>query len=334
MGLQLKLRLRPVVTAGQLSACECRGHSHATQVHMPRARCFTVDATKPLLDVVESLEPGPRGGYGLDVHAIVALDRVPHGWGRGEMIKVVYRETERDPRLDVPLAEPHELNRFEHQVGMHGRGVTLLVGHDRHTVAACTLIAQGLLMLIQQIRSLEDRAGALLHEATQLSQKTVVDYSADRIDRIATLAAEVQRLDVLVATEVESVFANGSLPEIILDSYRDSLARTLGVSQAIQATSRTLTKVREFISAEFERMASEHREAITKRESNRALLAAGASAIFLPTALFLAVLAMGTHDINHDVSVFSTYYLPLWISYAVLTLAGVAIVALFGLKRK
>lgn len=310
-------------TVAQLLECTCHERDG-----------ITLGGTKPLLELVDALELGTGGSYGLDVHSVVALDHLPQAWGRDEFIQVVYRETERRPRHDIPVAEPAELNRFEGQVGMHGRGVTLLIGHDVHTVTACTLVAQGLMMLIQQIRSLEARAGALLQEATELTQGADTDYSAPHIDRVAALAAEVQRLNVLVATEVESVFANGSLPEIVLDSYRESLARTLGVPEAIRATSRTLTKVREFISGEFERMSSDHREVIAKRERTRALLAAGASTVFLPTSLFLAALAMGTTDINRDASLFSAYYRPLWIVYIIVMIVGAAIVVAFGWKRK
>jgi hypothetical protein len=294
---------------------------------------MSVDGVHPALDLIDAVDISPTGGFGVDVHAVVALPAIPAGWTRTDSVRIVYRETERTPS-DVPVAEPGELNRFVGQVGMHGRGVTLLIGHDPHTVSACTLIAQGLLMLIQQIRSLELRATSLLTEASTIAAIDSQDGAADRIDRIATLAQEVQRLDVIVATEVESVFTNGSLPEIILDSYRDSLARTLGVRDAIDATSRTLSKVRGFISAEFERLASDHRERIAQRESARALAAAAASAVFLPSSLFFAALSIGTPDVHHNTSIFSGYYEPLWVTYISVVAIGLIIVAIFGLRRR
>lgn len=323
--LSLKARFLPssVHAVAELLKCTCHERDG-----------LTVDSETPLLDLAGELEWDTHRKYGMDVHSIVALDRLPAGWGRDELIQVAYREADRRPRHEQPVAEPAELNRFEDQFCIHGRGVTVLVGHDPHMVAACTLVAQGLLILVQQVRRLEQHASALLDEATELTKRNDFDHSDSRIKRVAALAAEVQRLDVRVATDVERIFANSSLPEIVLDNYRESLAETLGLSQAIQTTSRTLEKVREFISAEFERMSSAHREALSKRENFRALLAAGASTVFLPTSLFLAAMGMSTADIGKHTSLFSLHYLPLWVAYIFVMAVGASVVVTLARKRK
>jgi hypothetical protein len=268
-------------------------------------------------------------GFAIDVHTVVSTPRLPTGSDLTDAVRIVYRETARTPNLATPVIRPDELNRFEGQLGVHGRGVTVLVGHDAAVVEACTLIVHNTLFILQRLRSLERRAAALLAAAADIassSSASAAQGSRD-VERLSALAREAQELEVSLGFDVETAFASAALPEILLDSYRTSLAGVLGIARAIAASASTIARVRTFISAGFERLASQREDERTDRERTRVRWAALISAVVVPTALLLSLFSLNTRDIPPTVSAFSAQYLLVWLAYVVTVVVGLSAVS-------
>ena len=238
-------------------------------------------------------------------------------------MKLVYREERRfrsDP-AHTSMRYPAELNRPFGTLCAHGRGVTVLVGAAEHVEWGVVMTAVELVAALGQLRRIRLAASKALTDAGKLGQRTA-EPGQVRSD-LGKLTRRLGDLGVDMSFGVDAYLDALRFPEIVLQSYRDSLAETLGIADGATRTAHMLRRLENVLTARREELAAvEEREADIRRKRTR--LAAGwVTLIAVPLTVILGFLGANAKQVNNSDSVFAWQHY--WPYYA--GLLGIVLVA-------
>jgi uncharacterized integral membrane protein len=301
-------------------------------------------AGKPLLDrfvgglpeeVAKKLGPVT---YGRDVHQLFMAgtrfaaelpaeekndDRsyLPDGY-----MRLVYREDtpfRAEPAAQAVMRFPAELNRPRGSLCAHGRGVTVLVGAAEHVEWGVVIGAIELLAALERMRRIRSAAAETLEDANAVGAERPGKARA----RLGELAQELGDLEVELSFGVVQYLDALRFPEIVLQSYRDSLAETLGIAGGAERTAALLGRLKTVLDARREELA-----AIDRRKTS---LAVGyVTLVAVPLGALLAFLGANVHQVSTDYSAWDLGHY--WPEYAILlgiVLGGAAVFVVIGLLR-
>jgi uncharacterized integral membrane protein len=263
-------------------------------------------------------------GHGRDVHQLFMVgtrlaaelptedaggDRcyTPDGY-----MRLVYREDTPFRTGEAVMRLPAELNRPRGSLCAHGRGVTVLVGAAEHVEWGVTIGAIELLAAFERMRRIRSEAAKTLHSADAVE-------SADRANaraRLGKLAQELGDLEVELSFGVAQYLDALRFPEIVLQSYRDSLSETLGIATGAERTAAMLGRLKTVLDARREELAAiEDREAAIRRL--RTSLAVGyVTVVAVPLGVLLAFLGANVNQVKHKYSLWNVGHY--WKDYAIL----------------
>ena len=174
------------------------------------------------------------------------------------VMRLVYREDRAFRARTGSIAWPGELNRPSRTVGAHGRGVTLLAGAAEHVEWAVVLVACELVSAISRLRDIREDATDTLKKAKAVTPPTDMRRSSvtEARRQQADLSRRLGDLEVELSFGVEAYVDTLHVPEIVLQSYRESLARTLRVADGAERTATMLERLKSVLEARRDELAA------------------------------------------------------------------------------
>jgi hypothetical protein len=248
----------------------------------------------------------------------------------GGFMRLVYREDRRfrTVRGYVGMRRPSELNRPCNSLCAHGRGVTVLVGAAEHVESGVTICAVELVAALERMRRIRSEGKAALEVAESVK---ATKKQAQARAMLGELAQDLGDLEVELSFGVAQYLDALRFPEIVLQSYRESLSETLGIATGAERTGEMLGRLKNVLAARREELAAvESRDAAIRRR--RTTLAAGYVAIVaVPLSALLAFLGANGSQVKGEYSFFALrHYWPYYAGLLGIVLGGAAIFGLFG----
>lgn len=236
------------------------------------------------------------------------------------LTRIVYRDPQGQfIRTPSPPRMPVELNRGDHQIAAHGRGVTVLGGQSLNRQYAVQLMAFELLFALSRVRAIRRMVDNSLTNVRQSGQQGFWQ----QLGVVEELSEKIREGRISLAVEVES-FADGLfMPEIVLDDLRHSLRVTLRLDDFIRSTKSmldSLSQVTETYKNEASVRASARRAAAQKKWTQ---LASIVTSLVLPATLLLAYFSVSSEvNVPPTKSIFDfSYFWVAWVTTAVLSIA-------------
>jgi hypothetical protein len=203
-----------------------------------------------------SLQTAFASGLDRDVHQVLMpgsdlraeLGTAKDGdtvYDAARVMQLVYRENCPFRPDTGDLRKPAELNRPPNTICQHGRGVTVLDGAAEHIEWGVVLVACELVSALGRLRRIRVEATEELGRA-----KLVDPVRSQRRRELAAarkehgdIARRLGDLQVDLSFGVEQYIDSLRVPEIVLQSYRDSLATTLGLTGGAATTADMLSRL-------------------------------------------------------------------------------------------
>lgn len=287
-------------------------------------------------DVATELAPVT---YGRDVHQLLMVGtrlaaELPAEEEDGDrsyrsdgFMRLVYREDAPFRAGEAVMRLPAELNRPRGSLCAHGRGVTVLVGAAEHVEWGVTLGAIELLAALERMRRVRSAAAETLEDANAVEAHDPGKARA----HLGKLAQRLGNLEVELSFGVAQYLDALRFPEIVLQSYRDSLSETLGIAAGAERTAAMLGRLKTVLDARREELAAiESREAAIRRR--RTSLAAGyITLVAVPLGMLLAFLGANVRQVKHKYTLWSVgHYWPDYVVLLVIVLGGAGIFVVIG----
>jgi len=237
---------------------------------------------------------------------------------------IVYRGTvaaDRGAKLGTRV--PEALVTPGESLVAHGRGVSLIAGWARPVQNILTLTAANIVSALGVLHRSRD----LAFDALTLSQDSPPQSTDEARSLVARLSNSLNELQLDLSFGVEACTDGVLVPEMVVDSYRESLRQATGLPDALANTSRMVERLSAVISAREAIL-----EAAVQDEQNRksnifnVVLAIG-SLIALPPSLLLAFFGVSSPDVDPSRSItdlgrYWGAYALAWLPFAALLLVG------------
>lgn len=211
---------------------------------------------------------------------------------------------------------PGELNRPVGAVCRHGRGVTVLSGWAEHVEYAVALTAVDLISAAARLRKIRTDARVALSRvevaAARLEESGSRGLARGRRSAVQ-LSRRLGELQLQLSFGVEAYLDGLHVPEIVLESYRASLAGPLAVASGAQTAggmlerlASSLTSLRELLDAADGRLTAVRRRAWE-------IAAFYVTWVAVPIGLVFAFLASRTSQVSEarslwDIRAYGWYY--------------------------
>jgi hypothetical protein len=275
---------------------------------------------------------GGRLQLGPDVHQVVELPSeltatVEEAWPTRDInnipesiLAVAYRQVGgSSPVNPHSLRVPTELNHFKGTIGAHGRGVTVLGGHDPYDVNTFILTASQLLFALARVRDVRNEARSSLAERYETTPK-YQELSA-RHDNLVRLTGRLRGYQLRLANDVDAPIDGLQIPELVVDSYRDSLTEALRLREYVRTTDRLIERLSSVSEADRDDIELRLDEARAIGQGRWATGVALLTSISLPFALLFPYFAIA------DKSALSDSLIPWLIALAMF------LIIVFGARR-
>lgn len=250
-----------------------------------------------VLQVVDFMDEDPA--LLKDAEGLTALSR-----------SLVSREwsTERRP---TAVELPPEMNTTDDACFAHGRGVIVSAGHSPQAVAAALMVVADLLFAAAEVRRIRSR---LSYEIEKLRDRLASDHNEQTDAELRQMITELRRCRLTLAADVIPAVTGVDTPDRVLDSIRETFARSLRIDaliDGVQTLLSTLTQVVETSVAEQELARSARFEA---RQRQWQFWVSMMSGIIVPFALLLSFFGTGTQgDVAPVTSMWDFgHYWPEW----------------------
>jgi glycerophosphoryl diester phosphodiesterase len=206
------------------------------------------------------------------------------------LLAIVYRSRSPQRSGRHSLRFPNELNRATGSLACHARGVTVAARQARHTEHAMALTATQLVASLGRLRQIR-RGTAEALRTLRDPRLHALSLDAQR-RQFAELAADATGLEVDLSFGVEANLDSVLVPEIVLESYRDSLATAMGLPNGLEATSHMLSRLAGALRSTEQKIVSEAKERDETRSARISAAVAYATVVALPIGLFFAYFAI------------------------------------------
>ncbi|HEY8471595.1 MAG TPA: hypothetical protein VIL37_03045 [Natronosporangium sp.] len=205
----------------------------------------------------------------------------------------------------------------------HGRGVSLIAGWGPAVQNILTITAA---MLVSALSVLQ-RVRELAYAALAINQNEVPHSTAAARALVARLSTSMNELQLDLSFGVEACMDSVLVPELVVDSYQQSLRQINDVGEALANTSRMVERLAAVIGARaavLETAMQDEQE--RKSRVFNAILAIG-SLIALPPSLLLAFFGVASPDVDPtrsitDLGRYWLAYALAWLPFAALLLVG------------
>jgi hypothetical protein len=236
---------------------------------------------------------------GSDVHQFVLLNKehslfYSEKWPKrliddvpSEIIAMSYRESSSvaETSRQVSLRIPIELNRRQTEICAHGRGVTVLGGHDEATSNTIMYTASKLLFGLARTRLIRRE---LLSNLNSFSSTDPISDLKKAHARASNRSRLVREHGLHISTEIESLIDGLTIPEMVIDSYRISLKAALDLEKNLAITNRLLERVTSIVESQREDLSLNLNAAEAINQSRWSAVVSGATAVTLPLALLFS----------------------------------------------
>lgn len=227
------------------------------------------------------------------------------------VMRLVYRE-DAVFRVGTGSARaPAELNRPRRTLCRHGRGVTVLAGWPEHVEYAVALTAVELVSATARLRKIRsDTADALeVAEASAYAIQTggTSGLSVARAS-LAGLSRSLGDLELQLSFGVEAYLDNLRVPEIVLESYRESFAASLGLAMGAATTGGMLSRLKTVIEARAAVLSAAEERVSEIRRRGWEWAAAYVSLVAIPFGLVLAFLGTSVKEVSPQLSLFDLHH--------------------------
>lgn len=244
-------------------------------------------------------------------------------------MRLVYREDTPFRTGKAIMRLPAELNRPRGSLCAHGRGVTVLVGAAEHVEWGVTIGAIELVAALEQMRRIRT-AG---EEALAAAEGVDTTKPAEARDELGELTQQLGALEIDLSFGVAQYLDALRFPEVVLQSYRASLAETLGIPAGADRTAEMLGRRTVLDARGEELIAVESRQAAIRRRK-WSWAAAYISLIAAPLTVILAFFGVNAKQVNSNDSLFARHYWPYYVGLLAIVLFGAALVMAAGRWRE
>ena len=236
---------------------------------------------------------------GSDVHQFVLLNQeksllYSEKWPKRsiedmppEIIAMSYRESTAvaETSKQVGLRIPIELNRRQTEICAHGRGVTVLGGHEEAVSNTIMYTASKLLFGLARTRLIRRE---LLSNLNSFSLSDPFSDLKDAHARASNRSKLVREYGLHISTEIESLIDGLTMPEMVIDSYRKSLKIALELEKNLTVTNRLLERVTSIVESQREDLSLNLKAAEAINQSRWSVIVSVATAVTLPLALLFS----------------------------------------------
>ena len=204
-----------------------------------------------------------------------------------EIIAMSYRESTAvaETSKQVGLRIPIELNRRQTEICAHGRGVTVLGGHDEAVSNTIMYTASKLLFGLARTRLIRRK---LLANLNSFSSSDPLSDLKDAHARASNRSKLVREHGLHISTEIESLIDGLTMPEMVIDSYRKSLKIALELEKNLTVTNRLLERVTSIVESQREDLLLNLNAAEAINQSRWSVIVSVATAVTLPLALLFS----------------------------------------------
>ena len=271
---------------------------------------------------------------GRDVHQIVVPSTkyasglfhnvAPFEVNLDTLLSLIYREQAPHRPEIHSLRFPTELNRRIGSLGAHARGVSVFVRQAIHVENAALLTVISLLGALTRLRNIRLRT----QKALQLTKAfALTDHRVrESLALISRLQKDIAELEIDLSFAVEAYLDSILLPEVVIDSYRQSIAGILGIQEGLVATNRMLERLTATVQARARDLSAYIERDVNERRRRWTVALAYLTAVALPLSLLFAFLSMGTNDVSHNTSILNfVYYRGIYATILGLVSTGVVL---------
>lgn len=237
-----------------------------------------------------------------------------------EVSRIVYRGT---LAVAAPVRAPSTLNHSGRTLTVHGRGVSVISGWGLHVENSFLVVAMTLISTLGVVQRTRRNA----FTALKLNDNISLDSTADARTLIARLAGQLTEMQLDLSFGVEAFVDSVFIPELLVESFQASLRDAVGITGALDNTSRMLTRLQSVINARLQTLEAAVQERQEQRSKVIAYILAVGTLIAAPPALLLAFFSVQATEVRATDSMFDfARYWPAyalsWLPFITLVLGG------------
>lgn len=246
------------------------------------------------------------------------------------LLKLIYRADTGHRRDQHSLWFPTELNRPVGSVAAHARGVTVISGAAEHVEHAALLTAVQLVASLTRLRQIRLRVQEALRFIRDRNWMTI--QLETRRSLVARLLEELSALELDLSFGVEPFVDPLLIPDIVVDSYHQSIRDALGIKASLAAVSTMVERLSAAVRAQEQQLAAVERARSASRHTRNTTALGYISTVAVPLGLVFAFFSIATTDIDRSTSLVDIgRYRWFYLFIAVVLLVGIVLwLALFG----
>ncbi len=268
---------------------------------------------------------GADHGLSPERHQLVFSRQLPADNNREDLIqKLIYRADLPHRREFSSIVYPAELNRRPNASVAVGPYVSVICGQQDYVENAAFVSAAQALASAVRLREVRE----LAYEDVRLFREAQAAAPSlhTRRHTLERMANQLGNLELELSFSVESTADLGLLvPSLRVASFHDALFECIGLRDKAIIVGQMLQRLERSINAELTAIESVERRADETRRMRWTVAIGFLSTVALPITLVLTYFGINAREVNGDLSMFASHYLPIYIAVAVLVTTGITL---------
>jgi hypothetical protein len=276
---------------------------------------------------------GSENGFLPECHQMVLGGALPTGESEDLLQRLVYRADLPYRKEHSAIRYPAELNRRPGWLAAVGPYVSVVCGHSDFIENAVFLSAVQAVAAAAQLRAIRQAAYADVRRFRDV--EAAGGTTQDRRRMLERIADQLGDLELELSYSVEASADLGLLvPSLRVESFHNALYESMSLASKAVTAGRMLQRLAAAISAELTAIESIERRADENRRIRYAVAVGFVSAVAIPASLILAFLGINASQVSQTRSMFSDYYLGMYLTVAGLILLGTLLSAGLWVRQR
>jgi hypothetical protein len=271
----------------------------------------------------QSAASPPAPGFLPERHQLVCTPSPGEAHSEDIVQRIIYRANLPYRKQYSAISYPPELNRRDGWLAAVGPYVSLVGGHPEFLESSIFVSAVQAVAASARLREIRQAA---YRDVRLFRGGPVRGSTRERRQLLEQIAGQLGDMELELSFSVEASADVGLLvPSLRAEGFHTALYESMGLADKARTTARMLQRLEQAISAELTAIQSIERRADEGRRLRWAVAVGFVSAIAVPIGLIFAFFSGNITQINGNLSMFSSHYLPLYIGVGGVLLAAALI---------
>lgn len=266
-------------------------------------------------------------------HQLVCAETPDNGDCDDVVQRVIYRTNLSYRKQFSAIRYPAEMNRRDGWLAAVGPYVSVIGGHPEFvesSIFASVVQAVAASARLREIRQAAYRDVRLFRGSGEARGDI-----GERRRVLEQIAAQLGDMELELSFSVEaSADLSLLVPSLRAEGYHGALYESMGLADKATTTAKMLTRLERAVAAELTAIGSVERRADDERRLRWGVAVGFVSVVAIPAGLVLSFLGINASQVNPQVSMFSSRYLPMYLTVAsIVLLAGLLAAGLYVRHR-